>query len=178
MKQKLQQEKAKYQTVNKKKIRLSIPSFTLQTNKPAQYSLTFTPKAHCTHAMCWPTPFSHGHEYTFKNYVLNRAQLDNLSPKKKVAKFSSLPVQHFLSESQREAAEKTRHLPHSLNRRPAANEKDNLVLSTELIMQIGHRKEFLKLVFRALALCQSDWYLRQLLRWYHLHEMFLKVTKT
>ena len=33
-------------------------------------------------------------------------------------------------------------------------------------------------MFRVLALCQSDWYLRQLLRWYQLHEMFLKVTKT
>lgn len=30
--------------------------------------------------------------------------------------------------------------------------KGNLVLSTELMMQVSHRKEFLKLTFQALAL--------------------------
>ena len=35
-------------------------------------------------------------------------------------------------------------------------EQDNLVLSTELIMWIGHRKEIRKLTFRALALRRSE----------------------
>ena len=34
--------------------------------------------------------------------------------------------------------------------------QDNLVLSTGLIMGIGHRKEIQKLTFRVLALCRSD----------------------
>ena len=34
--------------------------------------------------------------------------------------------------------------------------QDNLVLSTELTMQIGHRKEIQKLTFRALALRRSE----------------------
>ena len=33
--------------------------------------------------------------------------------------------------------------------------QDNLVLSTELRMKIGHYKEVRKLMFQALALCQS-----------------------
>ena len=35
--------------------------------------------------------------------------------------------------------------------------QDNLVLSTELIMQIGHRKEIQKLTFQSSALRRSDW---------------------
>ena len=34
--------------------------------------------------------------------------------------------------------------------------QDNVVLSTQLIMQLDHRKEFLKLTFEALALCQNS----------------------
>lgn len=33
---------------------------------------------------------------------------------------------------------------------------DNLVLSTDLIMLIGHCREFLKITFQALALHQSE----------------------
>lgn len=33
--------------------------------------------------------------------------------------------------------------------------QDDMVLSSELILQIGHRKDFPKLMFRALALHQS-----------------------
>ena len=32
---------------------------------------------------------------------------------------------------------------------------DDVVLSTEMVMEIGHCKDFLKLTFRALALCHS-----------------------
>ena len=35
--------------------------------------------------------------------------------------------------------------------------QDNFVLSTGLIMLIGHRKEIRKLTFRALALRRSEW---------------------
>jgi len=34
---------------------------------------------------------------------------------------------------------------------------DNLVLSTGLIMWIGHRKDIQKLMFRALALRRGEW---------------------
>ena len=66
--------------------------------------------------------------------TLSRTIGKSIIKTKSTCEVFSLPVQHFLSESQREAAEKTRHLSYSLHRRPAANEKDNLVLSTELIM--------------------------------------------
>lgn len=34
--------------------------------------------------------------------------------------------------------------------------QDTLVLSTELILRIGHRREIEKLTFRMLAICQSE----------------------
>ena len=39
---------------------------------------------------------------------------------------------------------------------PFGKFQDNLVLSTELITLIGHRKEFLKLSFEALALTKDN----------------------
>ena len=45
---------------------------------------------------------------------------------------------------------------HDLGKSKLYGAQDNLVLSTGLIMWIGHRKEIRKLTFRALALRRSD----------------------
>ena len=49
-----------------------------------------------------------------------------------------------------------RKLPKKLWFRFRGGKQENLILWIELIMQIGHRKEFLKLTLRALAFRQSE----------------------